>query len=348
MRPTRPPPRARRPARGRAARRAGHHVARRPHRPHLRSRLEAGSRRAAGERRTRRLDPRHRPARPRLRRPRQRDRARRAAPRRTPRARRGPNWPLLARLGAAAAVQVTPTPAGFHVAVYNVATKQTALVKDFPSTAAPDSRAWRAALHRIADELEEAFTGIRGIARTRVLFERGRRIWVVDSDGEGAMPLSDAGTPMSPAWHPNGRMIAYATYEPARHLGARSASGRARTWWQRRRGVHLAHLHAGRRERRLRARRGRRASICTPRSLSRRRRTPALGRSRQRQRVAELQPRWAAHRVHVGTRRPSRDLHHGRRRHERRSAHAARLRRERLSREPRLVARRPARRVPVA
>ena len=44
----------------------------------------------------------------------------------------GPNWPLLARLGAAAAVQVTPTPTGFHVAVYNVATKQTALVKDYP------------------------------------------------------------------------------------------------------------------------------------------------------------------------------------------------------------------------
>ena len=29
------------------------------------------------------------------------------------------------------------------------------------------------------------------------------------------MPVSDAGTPMSPAWHPNGRMIAYATYQPA-------------------------------------------------------------------------------------------------------------------------------------
>ena len=72
------------------------------------------------------------------------------------------------RLGAAAAVQVTPTPAGLHVAVYNVATKQTALVQDFPATAAPDSRAWRAAVHGIADELEEAFTGVRGIARTRI------------------------------------------------------------------------------------------------------------------------------------------------------------------------------------
>ena len=141
----------------------------------------------------------------------------------------GPNWPLLARLGAAAAVQVTPTPAGFHVAVYNVATKRTALVKDFASGAPPDSRAWRAALHGISDELEEAFTGVRGISRSRILFERGRRIWAVDSDGEGATPLSEAGTPMSPAWHPNGRMIAYATYQPASISVLDLTSGRART-----------------------------------------------------------------------------------------------------------------------
>ena len=141
----------------------------------------------------------------------------------------GPNWPLLARLGAAAAVQVTPSPTGFHVAVYNVATKQTALVRDFASTAAPDSRAWRAALHGIADELEEAFTGVRGIARTRVLFERGRRIWVVDSDGEGAMPVTEAGSPISPSWHSSGRMIAYATYRPAGISVLDLTSGRART-----------------------------------------------------------------------------------------------------------------------
>jgi TolB protein len=141
----------------------------------------------------------------------------------------GPNWPLLARLGAAAAVQVTPTASGFHLAVYNVATKQTALVKDYATSAAPDSREWRATLHGIADELEEAFTGVRGIARTRVLFERGKRIWVVDSDGEGAIPISQPGTPVSPAWHPGGRMIAYSTYLPAGISVLDLSSGRART-----------------------------------------------------------------------------------------------------------------------
>jgi TolB protein len=140
----------------------------------------------------------------------------------------GPNWPLLARLGAAAAVALTPTPTGIHLAVYNVATKQTALVRDYPGGVAPDSRAWRAALHRISDDLEEAFTGVRGIASTRVAFERGRRLWVVDSDGEGATPVSETGTPISPAWSPNARTIAYATYVPAGISVLDVASGRSR------------------------------------------------------------------------------------------------------------------------
>src|SRR5688500_3244106 len=65
---SRPPPRARRPARRRAAGRAGHDVARRSHRTHVRSRLEGGRDRAAGERRSRRLDSCHTSARLRLRR----------------------------------------------------------------------------------------------------------------------------------------------------------------------------------------------------------------------------------------------------------------------------------------
>jgi TolB protein len=141
----------------------------------------------------------------------------------------GPNWPLLARLGAAAAVQITPTASGFHLAVYNVTSKQTALIKDYTTSAAPQSRAWRAALHGISDDLEEAFTGVRGIARTRILFERGKRIWVVDSDGEGAMPVSDVGTPISPAWDPSGRTITFSTILPAGISVLDLSTGRART-----------------------------------------------------------------------------------------------------------------------
>ena len=126
-----------------------------------------------------------------------------------------PNWALLARLGAAAAVQATQTPIGIHLAVYNVATRQTALVRDVVTPSASALRPWRAAVHGLADDLEESFTGTRGIARTRVLFERGRRIWVVDSDGEQAMPVSSAPTAASPAWHPGGRQFAFSTYVPS-------------------------------------------------------------------------------------------------------------------------------------
>jgi TolB protein len=110
--------------------------------------------------------------------------------------------------------------------VYDVATQRTALVRDYP---APNGgRAWRAAIHGMADDLEEAFTGTRGIARTRVLFERDRRLWVIDSDGQGATPLSETGTPGSSAWHPSGRMIAYSTYVPSQIVVQDLGGGRGR------------------------------------------------------------------------------------------------------------------------
>jgi TolB protein len=126
-----------------------------------------------------------------------------------------PNWPLLAQLGAAAAVQVTPTPTGLHLAVFNVGTRQTALIRDYPAPAMVATRAWRAAVHGLSDDLEESLTGTRGIARTRILFERGRRLWVADSDGEQAMPVSDLPTPASGAWSPTGDQLTYSTYVPS-------------------------------------------------------------------------------------------------------------------------------------
>jgi TolB protein len=139
-----------------------------------------------------------------------------------------PNWALLAKLGAAAAVQVTPTGAGLHLAVYNVATRRTALIRDYPAPPMAQARAWRAAVHTLADDLEESLTGTRGIARTRVLFERGGRLWVVDSDGYGEMPIAGAATPGSASWHPNGGTITYSTYAPSQ-IVVQEIGGRART-----------------------------------------------------------------------------------------------------------------------
>ena len=141
-----------------------------------------------------------------------------------------PSWPVLARLGAAASVQVTPTATGLHLAVYDVAKQTTALVRDYAAPPMTDTRAWRAAVHGLSDDLEEALTGTRGVARTRVAFERGKRLWVVDSDGEQAVPITEPGSPVSPAWHPSGLMITYSTVIPAQIVVHDLATGRGRTF----------------------------------------------------------------------------------------------------------------------
>jgi TolB protein len=141
-----------------------------------------------------------------------------------------PNWAVLAKLGAAAAVQITPTPTGLHLAVYDVAKQTTALVREYVAPAMSDMRGWRAALHGLSDDLEESFTGTRGIARTRILFERAKRIYVADSDGEQVVALTPNGSVMSPSWAPSGTSIVYANWQPPAHVVVHDLlTGRERT-----------------------------------------------------------------------------------------------------------------------
>jgi TolB protein len=141
---------------------------------------------------------------------------------------RGTNsWPILAKLGAAASVQITPTATGFHLAVYDVAKQVTALVRDYPAPPITEMRAWRAALHGLSDDIEESLTGTRGIARTRVLFERDHRIWMVDGDGQSQVAVSNSsGMLGSPSWHPNGGRIAYSSINPWQIVAQDLSSGR--------------------------------------------------------------------------------------------------------------------------
>lgn len=124
------------------------------------------------------------------------------------------NYSVFAKMGAAAVVQVTPTPAGVHVALHDVAAAKVANVDEFPLSQSPLSREWRSAVHGIADATEERITGRRGISQTRIAFVRGSGIRVIDSDGQNEVAIPTVGAAMSPAWHPNGRMIAYNTYGP--------------------------------------------------------------------------------------------------------------------------------------
>lgn len=120
------------------------------------------------------------------------------------------NYPLYARLGAAAVVQATLTATGLHVAVHDVRTQRVERVKDFPLVAAPLSPDWRQQVHAIADAIEFWVTGGRGVAASRILYSSGGRIWQIDSDGANPTALTGANPPaLYPAWHPKATHIVY-------------------------------------------------------------------------------------------------------------------------------------------
>ncbi|MEP6999512.1 MAG: hypothetical protein ABI969_03475 [bacterium] len=140
-----------------------------------------------------------------------------------------PNWAMFAKLGAVAAVQVTPTATGVHLAVYDVAKQTTALVRDYVAPPMAQMRAWRAVLHGVSDDLEESLTGTRGIAHTRVLYNRDKRLWVIDTDGEQAMSVAQTATPQSGAWNSAGTSITFNTLIPSQIIVKDLQSGQERT-----------------------------------------------------------------------------------------------------------------------
>ena len=121
----------------------------------------------------------------------------------------GVSYPLWKSLGAVAAVQSTVTPTGVHVAVHDVTGRKVVQVADFPLPVTGGSPEWRLAVHGVSDEIEQWITGTRGVAQTRILFVRGGRVYVVDTDGYGERLVSDAGLALSPAWSPDGHTISY-------------------------------------------------------------------------------------------------------------------------------------------
>ena len=124
------------------------------------------------------------------------------------------NYDLAARLGGAAVLQVTLVPAGAHVVLHDVGQKQVMNVRDFALPAgAPTARAWRLAVHAVADEVERWVTGVRGIAASRIAFVRDGRVWVVDADGENMQAVTSGSGALSPAWHPTGRYLAYSQFQ---------------------------------------------------------------------------------------------------------------------------------------
>ncbi len=126
------------------------------------------------------------------------------------------DYTAAARLRINGVVQIIPVTAGVTVLVHDVASRQVLQRKTVALPGAPNTPSWRMAAHGLSDLSEEWITGERGVAATRVAFvAEDKRIWLVDSDGANAAPLTRGGLALSPSFHPSGQSIVYAALEPA-------------------------------------------------------------------------------------------------------------------------------------
>ena len=125
------------------------------------------------------------------------------------------NFALVEKLGAAAVVQASLAPASLHVIVYDVAKRRSLLTRDFAVPATPGAADWRMAIHDASDWIQQAITGSRGIAATRIAFIRDGQIYITDTDGADTRPVTQkGGGPLSPQWHPTGRYLTYSFFAP--------------------------------------------------------------------------------------------------------------------------------------
>ncbi len=77
----------------------------------------------------------------------------------------------------------------------------------------PAARGFRLRVHRIADEIVRAVTGVPGVAATQILFINAGRIYRVDFDGHTVEGLSTPGlVAMSPMWHPDGHRAVFTEF----------------------------------------------------------------------------------------------------------------------------------------
>lgn len=83
----------------------------------------------------------------------------------------------------------------------------------------------RRAGHEVADAVFEAITGVSGVFATQVSYisvagqglDRRYRLIVADADGNNEFVLLESGQPiMSPTWSPDGRSLAYVSFETGR------------------------------------------------------------------------------------------------------------------------------------
>jgi TolB protein len=87
---------------------------------------------------------------------------------------------------------------------------------------------WRDLAHHVSDKVFEAITGIRGAFSTRILYVLAENagspsarysLELADTDGERSRTLYTSDEPiMSPSWGPDGRRVAYVTWQNSRQI----------------------------------------------------------------------------------------------------------------------------------